>query len=83
MSVVDDEIGLDEFPTDAENLKCYLETLGKPTPQFKRQIADKVMLVGLGSTVFRDARYTSHEVIIDDEQVRIFVLLLLPPVPPV
>ena len=60
---------MDEFPTDAENLKCYLETLGKPTPQFKRIIADKIMLVGLGSTVFRDARYTSHEVIIDDDQV--------------
>ncbi len=38
----------------------------KPTPQFIRQIADKTLLLGLGSTVFRDAKYTSHEVTIDD-----------------
>lgn len=31
-----------------------------------RQIAEKTLLVGLGSTVFRDAKYTSHEVTIDD-----------------
>lgn len=39
---------------------------GKETPQFKRQIAEKTLLVGLGSTVFRSAKYTSHEVTIDD-----------------
>ena len=38
----------------------------KPTPQFVRQIADKTLLVGMGSTVFRSAKYTSHEVTIDD-----------------
>ena len=31
-----------------------------------RQIADKTLLVGMGSTVFRSAKYTSHEVTIDD-----------------
>ena len=61
--------GIDEFPTDRSNLDAYLKILGKPTPQFKRLIADKVMLIGLGSTVFREARYTSHEVYIDEEQV--------------
>jgi Calcineurin-like phosphoesterase len=61
--------GIDEFPTDQANLEAYLRILGKPTPQFKRLIAEKTMLVGLGSTVFRNAQYTSHEVFIDDEQV--------------
>ena len=46
--------------------------LGKKTPQFKYQVAEKTLLVGLGSTVFRDAVYTSHEVYIDDEQVQWF-----------
>ena len=45
---------------------------GKPTMQFKRQIAEKTLLVGLGSTVFRSAKYTSHEVTIDDEQLEWF-----------
>ena len=40
--------------------------------QFKRQIAEKTLLVGLGSTVFRSAKYTSHEVTIDDEQLQWF-----------
>ena len=61
--------GIEEFPTDETNLQAYLDILGKDTPQFKRLIAPKTMLVGLGSTVFREARYTSHEVIIEDDQV--------------
>lgn len=61
--------GIEEFPTDETNLEAYLSILGKETPQFKRLIAPKTMLVGLGSTVFREARYTSHEVIIEDDQV--------------
>lgn len=61
--------GIDEFPTDETNLNAYLSILGKETAQFKRLIAPKTMLIGLGSTVFREARYTSHEVIIDDAQV--------------
>ena len=61
--------GIDEFPTDATNLQAYLNILGKESAQFKRLIAPKTMLIGLGSTVFREARYTSHEVIIDDAQV--------------
>ena len=61
--------GIDEFPTDETNLEAYLKAFDKPTPWFKREIADKVLLVGLGSTVFRSARYTSHEVYIDQAQV--------------
>lgn len=64
--------GIDEFPTDAENLDAYLKAFDKPTPYFKREISEKTLIVGLGSTVFRDALYTSHEVYIDDEQVKWF-----------
>ena len=64
--------GIDEFPTDESNLEAYLRILGKPTPQFVREIAPKTLLVGLGSTKFRDATYTSHEVVIDDEQLKWF-----------
>lgn len=64
--------GLDEFATDKENLEMFLREHNKPTPQFIRQIADKTLLVGLGSTMFRDAKYTSHEVIIDDVQMQWF-----------
>ena len=64
--------GIDEFPTDEANMEAYLKAFDKPTPYFKRLLADKVMLVGLGSTVFRSAAYTSHEVYIDDEQVKWF-----------
>ena len=47
--------GIDEFPTDQSNMDAYLSILRKPTPQFSRQIAPKVLLVGLGSVLFRDA----------------------------
>eukprot|EP00613_Pedinella_sp_CCMP2098_P046933 CAMPEP_0171829918 /NCGR_PEP_ID=MMETSP0992-20121227/7956_1 /TAXON_ID=483369 /ORGANISM="non described non described, Strain CCMP2098" /LENGTH=670 /DNA_ID=CAMNT_0012445207 /DNA_START=26 /DNA_END=2038 /DNA_ORIENTATION=- len=69
--------GIDEFKTDSANLEAYLRIHGKPTAQFARVVADKVLLVGLGSTVFREARYTSHEVIVDDEQIRWFEELLV------
>jgi hypothetical protein len=39
-----------------------LEKHNKPHPQFVREIAEKTLLVGMSSTVFRGARYTSHEV---------------------
>jgi hypothetical protein len=64
--------GIDEFPTDEENLEMFLRVHNKPTPHFIRQIADKTLLVGLSSTVFRDAIYTSHEVTIDREQLQWF-----------
>lgn len=64
--------GIDEFPTDQANLQAFCEIHNKPSMQFVREIADKTLLVGLGSTVFRDAKYTSHEVTIDDEQMAWF-----------
>jgi len=69
--------GLDEFETDTENLEVYLNTHGKETPQFCREIADKTLLVGMGSTVFRDAVYTSHEVTIDQAQIDWFEQTLI------
>ncbi|CAK0875478.1 unnamed protein product [Prorocentrum cordatum] len=64
--------GIDEFGTDEENLEAYLSILGKETPQFCHEVADKVLLVGLGSTAFRTAQYTSHEVSIDKKQLEWF-----------
>jgi hypothetical protein len=64
--------GIDEFETDAKNLRRFLKCHNKETPHFCRQIAEKTLLVGLCSTVFRDATYTSHEVIIDQEQIKWF-----------
>lgn len=68
--------GIDEFRTDQENLEVFMKAHGKPTPQFCREIADKTLLVGLGSTIFREAPYTSHEVIIDQAQIDWFENLL-------
>jgi hypothetical protein len=68
--------GIDEFETDEANLAMALEKHGKPTPQFMRQIADKTLLVGLSSTLFRSAKYTSHEVTIDEEQMAWFTNVL-------
>lgn len=64
--------GIDEFKTDAANLRVFLKKHNKPTPQFCREIADKTLLVGLCSTIFRDAKYTSHEVIVDQAQIAWF-----------
>jgi len=64
--------GIDEFATDEANLEAFLRIHGKPTAQFARQVAEKTLIVGLGSTVFRDAKYTSHEVTIDDAQLAWF-----------
>lgn len=68
--------GLDEFATDAANLQMFMDKHGKPTPQFVREVAEKTLLVGMGSTVFREAQFTSHEVTIDDEQMAWFEQLL-------
>ena len=70
--------GIDEFFTDEANLETYIRELGavencdKKTPQFCHEIAEKTVLIGLGSTKFRSAQYTSHEVVVDDEQVEWF-----------
>eukprot|EP00981_Chlorochromonas_danica_P007345 scaffold1690_cov177-Ochromonas_danica.AAC.22 len=64
--------GIDEFATDEENLHTFLNAFHKPTPQFKRLIAEKTLLIGLSSVVFRDAIHTSHEVFINEEQIAWF-----------
>lgn len=64
--------GIDEFSTDEANLEAFNRIHNKPSMQFARPIAEKTLLVGLGSTVFRSAKYTSHEVTIDDEQMKWF-----------
>jgi len=70
--------GIDEFFTDEANLEAYLRELGgvencdKKTAQFSHQIAEKTVLIGLGSTKFRSAEYTSHEVVVDNAQVAWF-----------
>lgn len=64
--------GIDEFLTDQQNLRVFLKEHNKPTPHFCREVAEKTVLVGLCSTIFRDADYTSHEVVIDDEQIAWF-----------
>ena len=69
--------GLDEFETDKENLDVVLRLHKKETPQFCREVADKTLLVGLGSTVFRDAVFTSHEVTIDQQQIDWFENILV------
>jgi len=61
--------GLQEFKTDEENLAMYLRVHGKDAPYFCREVAEKTLLVGMGSTVFRGAKYISHEVTIDREQM--------------
>lgn len=61
--------GIDEFRTDKENLEVFMKAHNKPTAHFCREIAEKTLLVGLGSTIFREAPYTSHEVIVDQQQI--------------
>ena len=58
------------------NLEAFMRIHGKPTPQFVREVAEKTLLVGLCSTVFRTSKYTSHEVIIDDAQIKWFEQLV-------
>lgn len=68
--------GIDEYKTDEENLDAFMKYFNKPTPQFKRLVAEKTLLVGLSSVTFRTAVYTSHEVYVDDSQISWFEQLL-------
>lgn len=60
------------YAIDQLNMEAYLRILNKPSPNFLREIAPKVLLVGLGSVLFRDAPFTSHEVVIDEAQIKWF-----------
>mmetsp|Transcript_64610 Transcript_64610/g.140646 ORF Transcript_64610/g.140646 Transcript_64610/m.140646 type:complete len:613 (-) Transcript_64610:196-2034(-) len=61
--------GIDEFQTDEANMEAYLRLMGKESAHFCHEVAERTLLVGLGSTSFRNAPYTSHEVYIDQEQL--------------
>jgi Calcineurin-like phosphoesterase len=65
--------GLDEFGTDEDNLRAWMECFDKPTPQFCKRIGARTLLVGLSTVRFRAAPFSSHEVHVDDEQVRWFL----------
>ncbi|GAX21110.1 hypothetical protein FisN_1Lh215 [Fistulifera solaris] len=65
--------GLDEFASDEENLKAWMDCFHLETPYFKRYIGEKTVLMGISTVRFRDAPYSSHEVHIDDDQVQWFV----------
>ena len=64
--------GLDEFDSDEENMKAWMECFDKPKPQFCKKVG-KTLLIGLSTTRFRDAPYSSHEVHVDDEQLAWFL----------
>ena len=64
--------GLDEFDTDEENLRAWLDCFDKKTPHFSRTIGDRTLLLGLSTVRFRDAPYSSHEVHVDDDQIEWF-----------
>lgn len=69
--------GIDEFKTDKANLEMFCKLHKKPSPHFCREIAEKTVLVGLGSTIFREAQFTSHEVIVDEKQIAWFEQFLI------
>lgn len=64
--------GLDEFETDQDNLQAWMDCFGKTVPQFHKYIGEKTLLLGLSTSRFREAPYSSHEVYIDDKQMEWF-----------
>jgi hypothetical protein len=65
--------GLDEFQSDQDNLQAFMDCFHKPTPQFARYIGERTLLLGLSTTRFRDAPYSSHEVHVDNTQIQWFL----------
>jgi len=65
--------GLDEFETDSDNLHAWMKTFGLDQPQFCKKIGHRTLLIGLSTVRFRDAPFSSHEVHVDDEQLKWFV----------
>ena len=65
--------GLDEFDTDEANLQAWMDCFGLDQPQSCRYLGNKTLLLGLSTTRFRDAPYSSHEVHVDEAQLRWFV----------
>ncbi|CAB1102864.1 unnamed protein product [Ectocarpus sp. CCAP 1310/34] len=64
--------GLGEFATDRENLAAFQAAFDKESPQFSAVIAEKTLCLGLSTVRFRDAEGSSHEVFIDEAQMRWF-----------
>eukprot|EP00903_Cladosiphon_okamuranus_P022060 g20287.t1 len=64
--------GLGEFATDRENLAAFQAAFDKDTPQFSTVIAEKTLCLGLSTVRFRDAEGSSHEIFIDEDQMRWF-----------
>ncbi len=64
--------GLDEFKTDEDNLKAWLDCFGKKTSYFSKVIGEKTLLVGLSTVRFRNSPHSSHECHVDDDQLRWF-----------
>jgi hypothetical protein len=65
--------GLDEFPTDEQNLMAFLDCFDKPTPQFCKRVGDRTLLVGLSTVRFRSSPHSSHEVYVDGGQIEWFL----------
>ena len=55
--------GLDEFETDEENLAAFLQILQRKERFFATEIAEKTLCVGMSTVRFRDAVWSSHEVL--------------------
>jgi len=68
--------GLDEFETDEENLNAFMNIFEKSTPQFMKKVGERTLFVGLSTTRFRDAPFSSHEVHISKEQIDWFLNVL-------
>ena len=68
--------GMDQFDTDLENLQEWQRVFGLKTPYFCHRIGAKTLCVGLSTTHFRSAPYSSHEVFIPKSQTMWFEELL-------
>ncbi len=60
--------GMDEFETDVENLQAWQDAFGLKAPTFCHRIGRKTLCVGLSTTRFRSAPFSSHEVYIPRSQ---------------
>jgi len=64
--------GLDEFDSDEENLRAWMDCFRRDAPYFSRKIGEKTLLVGLSTVRFRDSPHSSHECHADDAQLEWF-----------
>ena len=64
--------GLDEFTTDEDNLKAWMDCFGKDTSYFSKHVGERTLLVGMSTVRFRNSPHSSHECHVDDEQLEWF-----------